>query len=70
MSAPHPAVGEAIFSLRAGRLEDAERQFKKILRQQPRHPAALNLLGIIYAQQRRFVDAEKYLKLAVSVGAP
>src|ERR1700688_3604768 len=37
---------QAMASLQAGRLNDAEGYFKKVLRHQPEHVAALNLLGI------------------------
>ena len=37
----------AIASFETGKLEDAERHFKEVLRHDPKHLAALNLLGIV-----------------------
>jgi tetratricopeptide (TPR) repeat protein len=60
---------QAIASLQAGRLEEAERRFKVLLRDQPRHIAALNLLGVICMRQQRFGKAEKYIKMSIEAGS-
>ena len=44
--------GRAMASFRTGNLGDAEKHFKDVLRQDPRHLAALNLLGIVLTQTR------------------
>jgi protein O-GlcNAc transferase len=59
----------ALAALQAGNLKDAERLFKAVLRGQPRHLAALNLLGIVLTRSGRFAEAEKYLKLALRENA-
>jgi predicted O-linked N-acetylglucosamine transferase (SPINDLY family) len=56
---------DAIASLNAGRPSDAERHFKAVLRQQPDHVAALNILGVLLASQHKFGDAEPYLRSAL-----
>ena len=40
----------AMASLQAGKLDDAERLFKKLLQREPRNFGALNLLGIVLSQ--------------------
>jgi predicted O-linked N-acetylglucosamine transferase (SPINDLY family) len=66
---PDPVLREAIASLQRGKLDDAERQFRAVLRAQPRNPVALDLLGAICAQQRRWGEAEEYLTAAIAAGA-
>jgi len=50
-----------LVALRAGRLNDAERSFKAVLRDQPLHLGALNLIGAVLIQLKRFAEAESYL---------
>jgi len=42
-----------------GRSDEAIREYKKILRQQPNSPEALNSLGMIYFQKSLFIEAEQ-----------
>ncbi|HEX3710122.1 MAG TPA: tetratricopeptide repeat protein [Pseudolabrys sp.] len=60
---------QAMASLQAGRLGDAEQLFKNVLRQQPNHLGALNLLGIMLTQLQRYAEAESYLKSALKLNA-
>jgi len=53
-------------ALQAGRLEDAERAFKADLRGQPKHAAALNLLGVVLTQRGKFAEAETYFRRALA----
>jgi protein O-GlcNAc transferase len=53
-------------ALQAGRFKDAERLFKTVLRTQPAHVAALNLLGIALIQLGQFAEAETYLRRALN----
>jgi predicted O-linked N-acetylglucosamine transferase (SPINDLY family) len=55
----------ALSALQAGNVEDAARLFKSVLGAQPRHVAALNLLGIALTQLGRFAEAETYLRRAL-----
>ncbi len=56
-------------ALRAGDIVNAENLFKTALRIEPRHVAALNLLGIVMTQRGRFAEAETYLRRALDVSA-
>jgi predicted O-linked N-acetylglucosamine transferase (SPINDLY family) len=55
----------AMAALRAGELGEAERAFAALLKAQPKHAGALNLLGIILTQQGRFAEAEPFVKRAL-----
>ena len=57
----------AIASFQAGRLEDAERQFKEVLAHEPQHLAGLNLLGIVLTAARKFDEAERTIRAAIAV---
>jgi len=59
------AFQRALAALQAGNLKDAERLFKAVLRTQPKHVAALNLIGVILTQLARFTEAETYLRRAL-----
>jgi protein O-GlcNAc transferase len=59
----------ALASLQAGRLDDAERSFKKLLREDPKHVAALNLLSILLTKVGKFDEAEHYVRLALKRSA-
>jgi len=59
------SLRRGLSALQAGNTRDAERLFKTVLREQPRHVAALNLLGITLTQLGKFDDAEIYLGRAL-----
>lgn len=44
---------QAVRALVAGKLPAAERGFQEVLRRQPRHVGALDILGIIYSRTNR-----------------
>jgi len=67
MAQTSDTIKKALSCLQAGQSAEAERLFKKALRQQPRNVAALNLLGVLCASQRRLADAEKYLKTSIAI---
>ncbi|HEV3119501.1 MAG TPA: tetratricopeptide repeat protein, partial [Gemmataceae bacterium] len=50
----------AVAALQLGNLNDAERLFEAVLRAEPKHVGALNLMGVVLTQLRRFSDAESY----------
>ena len=60
-----PTFQRAMAALQAGNSKDAEQFLRAVLRAQPRHVAALNVLGIVLTQQREFSEAETYLRRAV-----
>jgi protein O-GlcNAc transferase len=55
----------ALAALRAGKAGDAERLFKAVISIQPRHVAALNLLGIVLVNVGKLGEAEDYLRRAL-----
>jgi protein O-GlcNAc transferase len=55
----------ALTALQAGNVKDAELLFEVVLRTQPRHVGALNLLGIVLTRLGRFAEAETYLRRAL-----
>jgi protein O-GlcNAc transferase len=57
----------ACASFNTGNLEDAERLYKKILRAQPKHPGALNLLGVLLTRTDRNEEAERYIRSALDI---
>jgi Tfp pilus assembly protein PilF len=61
--------GRAIASFRAGRLEDAERCFTEVLQHDPKHVAALNLLGVLLTHLRRYPEAEPIFRSALAANS-
>jgi predicted O-linked N-acetylglucosamine transferase (SPINDLY family) len=59
----------AIASFQAGRLEDAERCFTEVLQYDPKHVAALNLLGILLTHIKRYPEAERVLQSALNLNS-
>lgn len=59
----------AIGAFQAGQLDLAERQFRALLTQEPRHLAGLNLLGMVLTGAGKFEDAERTIKAAIAVNA-
>ena len=53
---------------RAGRLKEAERAYRDVLRRDRENPAALQMLGIIAAQTGRFTTAIDYFSRALVRG--
>src|SRR5712671_2045361 len=56
----------AISTLQAGRLDDAERQFKAVLARQPSNVAALDILGALLVSRHKYGEAEAHLRFALS----
>lgn len=59
----------ALAALQLGKFEDAERLFKGVLRVQPKHVGALNLMGVVLMQCGRFVEAGDYFRRALQQNA-
>ena len=55
----------AMAALQLGKFEDAERLFKTVLRVEPKHFGALNLIGVVLMQCGRFAEAENYFGRAL-----
>lgn len=59
--------GRATAAFQNGNHDDAERDFKKILRGEPRHFGALNFYAILLMQRGRLAEAVPLLRRAVTV---
>jgi protein O-GlcNAc transferase len=62
------AIKSAIDDLQTGKLEQAERLFKEILKVQPNNVSALHFIGVIYYQHKDYESAIKYIKRALQLG--
>lgn len=60
---------QAIASFQAGELAQAELSFRKLLRLEPRHLAALNILAVVLTGLKKFSEAEGYLKAALAINS-
>ena len=63
------AFRQALASLQAGKLNDADRSFKEVLRHQPDHVAALNLLAVVLTHLEKYAEAEHYVQLALKLNS-
>jgi tetratricopeptide (TPR) repeat protein len=54
---------------RAGRLDDAERGYRDVLAQEPRHADALHLLGLVRRERGAFDEAQALIESAIAVDA-
>jgi superkiller protein 3 len=52
---------------RKGRLQDAEKLYKDLLRLDPTFSDALNDLGVIYIQQKNFAEAKECFEKAIQL---
>jgi predicted O-linked N-acetylglucosamine transferase (SPINDLY family) len=59
----------AFSAFQQGRLDEAERAFRQLLRKEPRHLAALNILAMVLTAQKQYAEAERHLKLALKINA-
>ncbi|MBW3539458.1 MAG: tetratricopeptide repeat protein [Planctomycetes bacterium] len=58
-------LSEAVRQHRAGRLDDAERLYRAILRREPAHADALHLLGVTFHQRGLSAEAVGYIRRAI-----
>jgi protein O-GlcNAc transferase len=61
---------KALAALQARKLSDAAQLFDLILRAEPKHVGALNLMGVVLTQLGRFTEAETYLRRAMQHHPP
>ena len=59
----------AITAFQQGRLEEAERSFRQLLRKEPSHLASLNILAIVLTTLKKYAEAERYLLMALKINA-
>ena len=69
MTLSDDSLKQAVASFQTGRLSDAERHFKEVLRHEPNHVAALNLLSVLLTHLGRCAEAEPYIKLALKLNS-
>src|SRR5689334_16758820 len=74
-ASPQPATIDrdfqsALSALQARKPGDAVRLFEAVLRVEPKHVGALNLLGVVLTQLGRFTEAESYLQRALQHAPP
>src|SRR5215467_16076862 len=60
----------ALAALRARKLSDAARLFDSVLRIEPKHLGAVNLMGVVLTQLGRFTEAEAYFRRALQHRPP
>ncbi len=65
MAPPTDLFQSAFAAFQQGRLGDAERDLRRILRKAPDHIGALNVLAIVYVTLKRHAEAEPHLKAAL-----
>jgi predicted O-linked N-acetylglucosamine transferase (SPINDLY family) len=65
MAPPTDLFQSAFAAFQQGRLSEAERDLRKILRKAPDHLGALNVLAIVYVTLQRHAEAEPHLKAAI-----
>jgi len=68
-SSADTALQQAMASLQAGKIDDAVRLFKKLLAEQPRHVAGLNLISVVLTKLERYQEAEHYVRRALQENA-
>jgi len=66
-AAPTPALQQAVQLHQAGRLAEAEAIYRRILAEQPQHPDALHLLGLVAQQKGDGVTALEHIDAAIAV---
>jgi protein O-GlcNAc transferase len=67
MSNLQKLFNEAMFALNNRNYGDAEKLFRKILREDKKHVPTLNLLTVILMSMGRFSEAEEFISLAVKL---
>lgn len=65
MALPIDLFQSAFAAFNQGRLSEAERDLRRILRKAPDHVGALNVLAIVYVTLKRYAEAEPHLKAAI-----
>jgi len=58
---------EAVQAFNRGRPLEAERLFQRVLKNQPKNVAALNLLTVVLMSVGRYAGAERFISMAVEI---
>jgi predicted O-linked N-acetylglucosamine transferase (SPINDLY family) len=59
----------AFSAFQQGRLDEAARAFRQLLRREPRHLAALNIQAMVLTAQKQYAEAERHLQMALKINA-
>ena len=65
VAGPHPRLARARENYHAGRLDEAERDLRKLVKQAPKAPEGLHLLGIVLARRGATEEAEQLLRQTI-----
>jgi predicted O-linked N-acetylglucosamine transferase (SPINDLY family) len=68
-SSDSETFGRALGAFRSGNFSNAELNFKALLRSQPSHVGALNMLGVLLTLLKRYEEAESYIHRAIKIDA-
>jgi predicted O-linked N-acetylglucosamine transferase (SPINDLY family) len=69
MAAAAELFKRAVSSFQQGKLDDAERTFRQLLRKEPRHLPSLNILAIVLTTLKKYSEAERHLQTALKLNA-
>ena len=69
MAAAAELLKRAISFFQQGQLTEAERCFRQLLRKEPKHLVALNVLAVVLVTQKRYAEAEPCLKAALRINS-
>jgi protein O-GlcNAc transferase len=64
---PDKIYAQGVASFRGAHFKDAERLFKEVLRLNPQHVGALNLLGIVFTHEKKYKEAADYFEFALKI---
>jgi predicted O-linked N-acetylglucosamine transferase (SPINDLY family) len=67
MAAAAEQLNRAISCFQQGQFTEAERHLRQLLRREPRHPAALNVLAVVLMTLKRHAEAEPFLQAALRI---
>lgn len=66
---PHQALQAALQNHRAGRLREAEAQYRRILATSPKNDVALHMLGVVHSQTGRHAEAAELIRRAIAINS-
>lgn len=66
-TALHSTLMDAVRHHQGGRLDEAEKLYRRVLKAQPRHPDALHLLGVVAYQRGRNERARQLISDAITI---
>jgi predicted O-linked N-acetylglucosamine transferase (SPINDLY family) len=69
MAAAAELFKRAVSSFQQGKLIEAERHFRQLLRKEPRHLPSLNILAVVLTTLKKYSEAERHLQAALKLNA-